>query len=169
MKLDIQNLFDDYNISYQTEGHKHCRPGWINIECPFCSGNPGYHLGFCIQHGYFTCWRCGNKRIDKVISKLLGISSNEAGILIKEYASYFSVKEPKNIKPRIKAFKYPSDTIPLTKRQAEYLKSRGFNIGYLKNTWRIDTGTGPASRLDEADYKHRILIPISVFLYEFGK
>ena len=43
-KMDIVQLYQDHNVDFMTEGHPHCRPGWVNTVCPFCTGNPGYHL-----------------------------------------------------------------------------------------------------------------------------
>lgn len=46
--MDIVRLYHDYGVDHRTEGHKHCRPGWVNTECPFCEGNKGFHLGWNI-------------------------------------------------------------------------------------------------------------------------
>ena len=59
--MNIIQLFEDYKIPYFTEGYKYCRPGWVNIDCPFCIGSPGPHLGYNLSGNYFNCWRCGGK------------------------------------------------------------------------------------------------------------
>ena len=43
--FDAKRFLDDYSIQYITEGHKHSRPGWIQIKCPFCNSREGWHLG----------------------------------------------------------------------------------------------------------------------------
>jgi hypothetical protein len=51
--MDIIGLYRDFGIEHRTEGHKHCRPGWVNTECPFCTGNAGLHLGWHIEEEYY--------------------------------------------------------------------------------------------------------------------
>ena len=58
--MDIERIYRDYNIPHATEGHKHCREGWVNTACPFCSGNEGLHLGYNNADDYYFCWRCNS-------------------------------------------------------------------------------------------------------------
>ena len=50
--MDVLRLYQDYGVDHLTEGHKHCRDGWVNTPCPFCSGNDGYHLGWNLYDNY---------------------------------------------------------------------------------------------------------------------
>lgn len=157
--MKIFDLYNDYHINHKTEGHKHCRPGWVNTSCPFCTGNPGYHLGYSLEDNYFRCWRCGWHSKPDTIAALLGISKTAAIEIIKEYGGR-SRKLP-NAKPNLqkKPFKFPSQTGPLEDRHMKYLKDRGFDPIELIHTWGL-FGTGPVSKLDKIHYKNRILIPI---------
>ena len=157
--MDILQLYQDYSISYQTEGHKHCRDGWANTECPFCTGNPGLHLGFNLQGNFYTCWRCGWHSIISTITKLLNIPEREARTIIKQYGLLIPklTKEPQ-VKIRVKAHRLPSNAEPLQTSHRRYLTNRGFDPDLLERTWNL-LGTGPFSKLDNIDYKHRIIIP----------
>ncbi len=159
--MDIQRFYRDHGINFVTEGHKHCQEGWVNIECPFCSGNPGYHLGYNTYDNYFHCWRCGGKFPDKTISVLLNITNLKALELIREYGGMkkrkSQVKEPK-VRIRRKAFKFPG-TIPFTDRHKKYLTDRGFDADKIIEKWDL-RATGPVALLDKAEYKHRIIAPI---------
>ena len=159
--MRILELYSDYHITHVTEGHKHVRPGWVNIECPFCQGNPGYHLGYDLSENYFTCWRCGGKRTDKVIAKILNVSFTQAKSIIREYGG-ISRRSAKEVKPkiRLKAFQYPSGDLTLKRHHKAYLTKRNFDPDYLEKEWGI-MGTGPVSFLDEINYSHRILAPIN--------
>lgn len=156
--MDIIQLYQDYNVPFQTEGHKHCRPGWVNTECPFCSGNPGLHLGASINGGHFYCWRCGWHPASQCIAKLLNISETKAKQLIRKYHGISNIPEPV-IKIRTKAHKLPGGISPLLKQHRQYLESRQFDADYLEKEWSL-LGTGPVSLLDHLDYKHRILAPV---------
>ena len=161
--MDILKLYQDYNIDYATEGHKHCRPGWVNIECPFCTGNPGLHLGFPIEGFIFRCWRCGVHYPTKVISALLHVNFKEAKKIINEYGGKSNVQpfiSPVNIKKHI----YPSNVTPLDKKHIKYLLSRKHDPGKISNLWGVE-GTGPISSLQTnpgkfINYQHRLIIPI---------
>lgn len=156
--MNIIEFYRDNSIETAPEGHKHSRDGWINIECPFCTGeNPGYHLGYNVDGNYFYCWRCGGKMIWQVISKLLNVSKKEAIQIIASYGGKTHIKQP-NVIIRRKAFKLPSGTGVMEKRHKKYLEKRNFDADWLEKTWGL-LGSGPISKLDDTDYKHRIIIP----------
>lgn len=158
--MRILELYTDYHVDHATEGEKHCRPGWVNVPCPFCTGNPGYHLGYNMETNHFHCWRCGSKFVDKVISKLLNITLPEARALIKQYGgtSHHSRKEPR-AKINLTPFKYPTGVTKLKSNHIRYLVGRGFDPELLEAVWGV-SGTGPVSYLNKINYSHRILAPI---------
>ena len=157
--MNIIQLYQDFSIPFQTEGHKHCRPGWVNAECPFCFGNPGLHLGYNLEENHFYCWRCGAHFPDETISKLLKVTRREANQLIKDYDGFVSIKSP-DIVIRTKSFKLPSGIELLKPSHKTYLKRRGFDPYQLNENWGI-LSTGPVSFLDDINYSHRIIIPIN--------
>lgn len=160
--MDIIQLYQDFSVDYQTEGHKHCRPGWVNTPCPFCTGNPGYHLGYNLYGDYFFCWRCGPKQTDYTISKLLNIAYSQAQDIGKQYGLLVS-DIPIKVEIKRKAFKYPTGVGPLENNHIRYLQERNFDPDHLIELWDLQA-TGPISKLDNIDYKHRIIIP-----YEWDK
>lgn len=157
--MDILQLYQDFSVDHKTEGHKHTRPGWVNVECPWCTGNPGYHLGYNLQGNFYFCWRCGYHKITPTISKLIHVPEKEAYHLIKGYGLLIpkSSKEH-NVKIRAKAHRLPSGVMPLQRQHVRYLQERNFDSDYIVSLWHI-MATGPVSMLDHIDYKHRIIIP----------
>lgn len=158
LAVKLVELLQDFEIPFQQEGHKHCRPGWVNMECPFCTGNPGLHLGYCLKDDYFRCWRCGWHSIPATIAKLAHIDIVSARKLIKTYGgrSYVRIE---NHQEEHKPFELPTGVTSLTARHKKYLQLRGFDPTTLEQEWSL-RGTGPVSSLDDYDYKLRILIPI---------
>jgi DNA primase len=53
----------------------------------------------------------------------------------------------------------PSYTEPMGSNHRQYLIRRGFDPDELGKLWNL-VGTGPISKLDGLDFKHRIIIPI---------
>jgi len=162
--MSILDLYQDFGIQFQTEDHKHCRPGWANLECPFCEGNPGLHLGCHINSGHFYCWRCGYKPTSKVITKLLNVEEGRAKDLIRQYkitrpSSSSISSATQDHKIQFHPHKLPSHTGPLERQHQLYLERRGFDPDYLEKEWGL-LGTGPISYLDDIDYRHRIMVPI---------
>ena len=145
-------FLQDYNIDFYTEGHKQCRPGWLQLECPFCVGNPGPHLGYCIDANYWCCWRCGYHSHLSVIKELAGVSFAKAKAIYASYEKkhYSPVPHKNNLKAATLIM--PGEKMSNTHRQ--YLKSRKFNPDQLEKEWGL-LGTGPTG-----PYKHRIIIPI---------
>ena len=156
--MDIEALYRDYNIQYQTEGHKHCRPGWVNTECPFCTGNPGLHLGYDIDGHKFVCWRCGGHHLYSTLTKLLNVSYHQALEIAKQYGEHIISQKKNQRAVRTKGFKFPSNLMELQQNHRRYLENREFDVDYMIKTWGL-MGTGVFSVLDEIDYKHRIIIP----------
>lgn len=157
--MDILRLYQDYNIPYETEGHKHCRPGWANTECPFCSGNKGIHLGVSINSAHFYCWRCGWHPAKKAIAALLKINEQEAAKILKEYIGISQTESAPVVKIRRKTYKHPTATGTLLRPHEMYLKQRDFIPLNIAKQWGV-LGTGPASILDGINYSHRLFIPI---------
>ena len=160
MNFNVLQLYKDYHVSYQTEGHKHCRPGWANIPCPFCTGNPGLHLGVTVDGGRFYCWRCGWHPASKVMSVILNKSEFEAKKILRQYAIGFVLSPEVHSKIGRKLLKFPSNTTPLQKNHIKYLENkRHFDAAQLEERWGL-MGTNVLSMLDGTNYAHRILCPV---------
>ena len=158
--MRILELYQNYSISFITEGNKHARDGWVNTHCPFCPGEQNYHLGYELDTNHYNCWRCGSHFTDKTIAKLLNVSISEAKKIIKQYGgiSRGPVKETK-VKINLHPFKYPTGELILRNHHRKYLMDREFDPDRLAQEWQI-TGTGPVAFLDGTNYSHRILAPI---------
>lgn len=155
--MDIISLYNDYNVQYRTEGHKHCRPGWVNVPCPYCTGNFGYHLGFEIEKNHFVCWRCGSHPLIKTLAILTNLSEPKVKDVLREYDLYIKSKDAK-VTIRRKAFKFPSNVSDLSENHKIYLHKRNFDADKLATIWGLK-GTGVLSTLDNINYKHRIILP----------
>lgn len=160
--MDLFRLFQDHGISPVTEGGTHYRAGWLNIPCPFCTGNPGNHLGFNIEQEYFFCWRCGHKPITKVIETLLGVNWRKAKELIRKYEGK-SHNTAKKITIKRKSFVMPySVTLTESPGGRFYFKKRGFtetDIVTLSEIFSLGI-TQPGAFVDKMDLSYRVFIPI---------
>lgn len=154
--IDFARFCSDQGIEIADVSHKHGRPGWISVECQFCSGNPGFHLGYNVAHAYFNCWRCGWHPAETVITKLANCSWWEAKQFLIEYAlDAPGIAEATEADPGIgtERFKLPDGTGPLKNRHLRYLRKRGFDPEDLLE-WNL-RGTGHLSSMP-----FRIIIPI---------
>jgi len=151
--MNYIQFLQDYGIPYWTEG-KNISAGWIGIRCPFCNDHSN-HLGYNLDENYFLCWRCGSHPVTDTISKLLGISAKETKRILTGYNTVTILPE---VKIRKKSFKYPSGIMSLQTNHKKYLENRNFDPEYLEKEWNL-FGTGPLSKLDNINYKYRIIIP----------
>ena len=156
-KFDAEKFLRDNRIPVADLNHKHHRDGWINIECRFCSGNPGYHLGFSTSGNTWNCHRCGSHGNKKVIAAVLSVSIGEAEDILRQYSGRpVRSRKHKAIKRgerKLKNIKFPMGTGPMKERHLRYLEKRGFTDEVIQE-WGL-MGTGPIG-----PYKHRIIIPI---------
>ena len=68
--MTIQELLEEHRVDYREAGaHHHARPGWLQIDCPYCGdGSSGFHLGINVENLYTNCWRCGPLHIMTVLA-----------------------------------------------------------------------------------------------------
>lgn len=160
MAFDVVSFYEDYGIEYH-EGdhpHPHCRPGWIQAECPRCSGNPGFHIGFSENTGQFVCWRCGFVPLLEAIKLFVGTSWPDAKRIAKKYGGdkvyqkYERAPKEKDIDVTLP--KSTLDTFP--KRHRQYLEERNFDPNKLIDMWDL-RATG---KKGICKYKNRIIAPI---------
>lgn len=158
---NVEKLLNDFGIPYVSEGHGHATEDWVNIHCPFCSGNPNYHLGISRTMTGCHCWRCGSHSIVETLHKVLDLPTPEVRRILAKYRHRsFKARKP-GIEPRvsIRPLRFPSPHFPLNDFGKQYLSKRGFDPDYITKEWGV-LQTGPVSFLDGISYNHRILIPI---------
>lgn len=168
--MEIHKIYGQYGIDVAPEGHKHFRQGWVQVECPFCTGNPGYHLGYNLEGQYFNCWRCGFKESTRAVANILKVPVRDAKRIIRENkgtAATTTTTGKKEYYPEIlkrKHFRFPANAKPLSKVEyvQKYLRGRGFSgddINRIKGTYKL-YATGPISHLDQMDMRFRLVAPI---------
>jgi hypothetical protein len=155
--MNIEQLYKDYGVTYVTEGHKHCREGWVQVECPFCTGNPGYHLGYDTELDRFVCWRCGGKHPVQALAGVLRIPPFKAEDILRQYNALPTTNKRRRSKEK-QEFILPSNCEELKEIHKRYLENRGYDPEEIIRLWKVQ-GTGVFSKLDTLDYKHRIIIP----------
>ena len=157
--MDISRLYQDFNITYATEGHKHTHENWVHTACPFCTGNPGLHLGFNQIGNYHSCWRCGWHSTYEVVSTLLNIKDpQKVKEIIRQYDGYV-YEAPVKVDTDKKPFTYPPNTLPLQPNHKARLVKRGYDPEAIIRDWDV-MGTGVYSILDKIDFSHRFIIPV---------
>lgn len=148
--MTIEELLDSEKIPYVREGNHHCRPGWIQIDCPFCGKDSSkFHMGFNLALRYFNCWRCGGQFAPKVL-RALEISNAKADEFLRSYESE-SLFKPERSRVSLQV---PSGIGPLHARHRRYLRSRGFDPDVIEQVWGVQ-GITIAPRLS-----WRLYIPI---------
>lgn len=159
--FDALKFYQDNSIQYISSGHKHARPGWVQIKCPFCTGHEGWHLGYCINEsdsfaGKYVCYRCGSHSVVEVIRELISCTWNRATSIKRQYTSALirSYVLDEQIDNKNKYIKLPIGTKEMTEVHISYLERRKFDPDKLKSLWNLK-GTGPIG-----SYSHRIILPI---------
>lgn len=157
--LDIRRFYEDFGIEF-LEGddhHKHCRRGWVQAECPRCSGNPGYHIGFSEDSGQFVCYRCGFVPAVEAIKLFSNKSWVEAKELLRRYGGTPTKKKryQKTAKEKDIDCEFPRGTLKgFPKRHRHYLEDRNFDPDKLIDNWDLHA-TGR-----KGSYANRIIAPV---------
>jgi DNA primase (bacterial type) len=159
----ILQFLRDRRIDHTTSGAR-SRPGWVQINCPFCGGGSrGYDLGVKIDDARCACWRCRGKHISEVVRALTKCGPEELRSILSQYGGGRSrpIKLEREEESPIKAVhrkkqcKLPAGTSEMMERHFNYLDARGYDPELLEEVYGLK-GTG---RL--GDYAHRIILPIT--------
>lgn len=163
MTFNILKFLRDYRIDHATEGNKHCRPGWVQIHCPFCR-KQNFHLGFEIGgQQRIACWYCRGKGLSKTIQALLKCSRPEAWKIVQEYSDRQTRPIPKKrqetnpVKVDVRKeciLPSPPECGPMGERHKTYLAERGFDPDLLERVYDL-RGTSHLG-----SYNFRIIAPI---------
>lgn len=166
--FNARRFFQDNNIPFVDGGHKHCRPGWVNVACPFCTGNSGYHLGYCEDKsqeyaGAFVCWRCKGKHPIRAIKALTGTTNAQAKGIFHAYKGRIITGGHKHNKSRVdpnlifRDTKLPKGCVEISESPAaaEYTIKRKYVPKYLTEVWGVKATTY------KGIYKFRLVVPIT--------
>ncbi len=150
--MTFPEILSEYGVEIAPEGHRHSRPGWTQIDCPFCGKDSHkFHMGYSLASGYCACWKCGFHNTKETLVELTGMSYYKAKELLKDLQfDYVEQERPKGKLTLPKGIK-PLRELP---RHRSYLRARGYNWVKLQRLWQIQ-GIGMATRLSL-----RIFIPI---------
>lgn len=80
MAFDWITFFESIGVEYRTSG-KNVKSGWVNVNCPLCGDDTGFHLGCSPESGGWSCWRARDHKgggPTKLIKILKGCSWDEA-------------------------------------------------------------------------------------------
>lgn len=155
MAFDFAKFCVDYDIPVAPEEHEHSTVEWLNVSCPFCAGNPGYHLGFSTASSYFHCWRCGGHSAFEVMVGLLGCPAGKATSILSQYKAR-PVRRARSTRRTQAArnIEWPLGAKRLGPTHRAYLQHRDFEPQKLEEKWGL-RGVGPVG-----PYKFRIIAPI---------
>lgn len=153
--MNYTDLIKHLEIRGLESGHHHCRPGWIQFDCPDCGpGSRKYHLGLQKSSGYFNCWVCGRKPLLQTLCSLSGWASRDVIPLLKDILPSRPVRTAVS-----GVYKPPRGVFPLAAAHRKYLAGRGFDPDEIAALWGVQ-GIGIASNLS-----WRLFLPI-VYRYE---
>lgn len=156
--MDIKEFCELHNIPYQEEGTKHCRPGWVQMHCPFCHDGRSehWHLGYNLTGQYFNCWKCGPHNKEETIKEFTGWSWAKSKAFVKKEMRNVSFKKGK-IKEQVTEAKemvgMPKN--PVSAECVAYLRKRDFNIRDIVNAWGPLFFGGVVG-----EYQRRLILPI---------
>lgn len=149
--MNLVDALSDLGIESRAQGHHHCRPGWVQIDCPYCGTKDKWHMGISVHTLSANCWRCGRHRLFEVLVEH-GASRRNAFQLVKGGIEHDD--RPQEIVNKRGKLILPDNLGPLLPAHKKYLKGRGYDPKEMENLWGIK-GIGISAEL-----QWRIWIPI---------
>lgn len=154
MRQSVGDLLRELGIPHQVGGqHRHVRPGWIGVDCPWCGTSGKWHLGIPEGGRIAVCWLCGNHSLQSALQEITHRSARECSQLISRLDRVG--RRPARSSPGQRSqAQVPKGLGPITGYYRQYLEGRGFEVEVLEDLWGIQA-TGPIGRL-----RWRVWIPI---------
>lgn len=149
--MNIPDLLDDLEINWIDDGHEHCRPGWVQVDCPSCALVGHWRLGINLAHKYASCWACGAMHLPSVLAELSG---HPYGALKARLAGIFR-EDRGRAAPRGR-LTLPHGLGPLLPAHKQYLRGRGLDPQRMYDLWGLQ-GIGPVGPL-----KWRVFVPVTL-------
>lgn len=150
--MKIEDFLSQFGIPTVHAGeHHHARPGWLNLDCPFCSPRSGkFRLGYNLYGKYFNCWTCGPQRVDQTLSELTG----QSFAALKKEFNEIERDDKWKVADRRGQLKLPLGLHEMTGHHRNYLRERDYNPAKLEKLWKLQ-GFGPVAGM----YTWRLFIP----------
>ena len=148
--MNYIELLETLDIKFLEEGHHHCCPGWVQLDCPFCSPNSNkWMLGLNKSHGYCNCWQCGHHNLVGSLSLSSNIEPRDIYPLLKNIQQTRYIEKQRTGKLII-----PDGVEDLHPAHKRYLIERGYVPEEIVNLWDVQ-GIGIST-----DLSWRLFIPI---------
>lgn len=145
----VKSLLEVWGVPHVGAEHKHGRPGWVQVDCPFCGKGSGkYHLGISLTTKASSCWRCGKHNTALVLATITGRKITQ----VVEALDLTGQTPPE--RPEIGKLSPPAGVCDLTRGHLHYLRQRGLNPERVVQLWDVK-GIANAARL-----AWRLYIPI---------
>lgn len=148
--MDLPAALETWAVPHRRHGdHHHCTPGFVQVDCPWCSPHSGrFRLGLALNGRAAVCWTCGKQRLGEALALLTGRGVGEC-LSALEFDDYAAPEERPPGRLVI-----PDGVGPLRAVHRHYLESRGFDPDEVASVWGVQ-GIGLAPRL-----AWRLWIPI---------
>ncbi len=158
MRVDWRALLDSARIPWRDRGHNTSR-GNINVCCPWCANDTGFHLGIAEEKEAYYCFREPDRHSGRnllVLLLKLGIARNEAPRLLNAYGSETAVVAPERPVTRVVANKEWERFVSAESSSecVDYLAQRGF-ANPAVTIRRYDLRYAPEGR-----WARRLLLPL---------
>lgn len=159
--MEFVDILVDYGVPHATEGERHCRAGWVQLDCPFCEpGSNKFHMGYKITGGYLNCYKCGGHSTVATLCELTREPSDKIKKLLGRVNNFHGGETRR---PRGKLV-LPRGLVPLMKAHRKYLAGRGFDPDEIVETWKVQA-IGPIGYVDTPGGRRinlawRVFIPI---------
>lgn len=139
--MTFLDILDEHGVHYISEGPG-TRPGWVQLDCPWCGvpGKPG--LGYNTSRNYLHCWKCGSHSLFDVVAKLTGLGYRQTRDILGKLENRVLKQEEK----KVGTLKLPKGIGPLRLAHRRYLEGRGLNPDELERLWHVQ-GIGMATAL----------------------
>lgn len=147
--IGIRDILEEHSIPHAGADHPHGRPGWVQVDCPYCgTGSGRFHLGISLSSGAAACWRCGKKNTASVLALLTGGRARAMRDRLDAVAYEAApVRKTGHLK-------LPAGRGDLGPGHCVYLAKRGYDPATVARLWGVQ-GIGHAAEL-----RWRIFIPI---------
>lgn len=147
-------LIRELRVTTAPADHHHSRPGWIQMDCPYCTPDSRrYRLGFNLRAGFFSCWMCKTLPLVPTLARLTGREYGELKRLTGGMDRDRGIPLTRDV---IRGeLKLPTGRGKLRSVHRKFLKERGYDPDHIAEEWGVQGISELGGR-----YSWRLFIPV---------
>lgn len=137
--MNIIDVLKELEVPHLTDGHEHCRDGWVQIDCVHCTpGMQRWRCGIPINGFVANCWACGKFNLAETLSRASNRRIEEVRGVLAVYSQNSPITAPQRARKEVGGRYVPPGMLTeLNPVHDSFLRKRRFDPEEIERLWSV--------------------------------